>query len=290
MPVGGPAGLTPSGSAALRRAMLAVSVLADIDVIPADDGFVLPGVPQFSITFAECADAIRDADPDSATAHRRLQRWLLVRRAVEERSFDELAEALRPVALPVGHELHPGASWTREPVLGGYLDLGIGFRGLAPGDPDRVVVAPPGVLAAAGIDPTPWWRGAVEYLENMGALATGRWRRQPGAPLHPMGDCDVVTLLASAVFRGALCAQSGGMRAIAVPTRNRGWLDLTRIDPAFVQAAASLADDEERGFPRPVLLTVDEVVLALPGGRPAEIVLRDRALDQPRWLRDVLYH
>jgi hypothetical protein len=80
------------------------------------------------------------------------------------------------------------------------------------------------------------------------------------------------------------------MRAVAVPVRNRGWLDLSRIDPAFVQAAASIAGDDERGFSRPVLLTVDEVVTALPGGNLAEIVLRDPAPDKPRWLRDVLYH
>ena len=72
--------------------------------------------------------------------------------------------------------------------------------------------------------------------------------------------------------------------------RHRGWLELSRIDPAFVQAAASIATDEERGFVRPVLLTVDEVAVALPGGKPAEIVLRDPAPDNLRWLRDVLYH
>ena len=308
MPVGGPAGssrprapeqtarlgaareFAPSEQAALRRCVLAVSVLADVEVLPRDSGFVLPGLPDIGIDYRECADAIGDADPDSTTAHRRLQRWLLARRAVAERSLDELAENIRPVGLPVGHELHPGPRWARDSVLGGCLDVGIGFRGFETGDPDRVVVVPPGVLDAAGIDPGAWWRAATEYLENMGALATGRWRRQPTAPIRPMGDCDVVTLLASAVFRGALCADTGGMRAVAAPTRNRGWLDLSRIDPAFVEAAASIAAPEERGFARPVLLTVDEVALALPGGRPAEIVLRDAATDQPRWLRDVLYH
>jgi hypothetical protein len=129
----------------------------------------------------------------------------------------------------------------------------------------------------------------MEYLEDMGAMATVRWRRQPNAPLRPMGDCDVVTLLASGVFRGAVCADSGGLRAAVVPMRTRGWLDPTRIDPAFAQAAATLTTPEDRGFPRPVLLTVDEVTVVQPGGRPAEIVLRDPAASGARWKRNVLY-
>jgi hypothetical protein len=77
---------------------------------------------------------------------------------------------------------------------------------------------------------------------------------------------------------------------MAAPVRTRGWLDLSRIDPAFAQTAAALADDESRGFPRPLLLTYDEVSMVSEGGRPAEIVLRDPATDEKRWLRDVLYH
>jgi hypothetical protein len=78
------------------------------------------------------------------------------------------------------------------------------------------------------------------------------------------------------------------MRAAAVPMRRRGWLDLTRIDPAFTAAAASATTPEERGFARPVLLTVDEVALAPEGGRPAEIVLRDPAVESAA-LRPVLF-
>ena len=39
---------------------------------------------------------------------------------------------------------------------------------------------------------------------------------------------------------------------------------------------------------RPLLVTVEEVVQAPEGGRPAEIVLRDPAADKPH-LRDMLY-
>jgi hypothetical protein len=104
-----------------------------------------------------------------------------------------------------------------------------------------------------------------------------------------MGDCDVITLLASAVFRGALCADAGGMRAVAAPMRNRGWLELSRIDSAFALSAAAITDDENRGFPRPILLTIDEVTIVPEGGRPAEIVLRDPVAADKRWLRDILY-
>lgn len=292
-PVGGSAGQpwpVPIQRTALRQLTLAVSVLGDVDIVPCDDGLVLPGVPDVFVSADDICLAIRDAAPDTARAQRRLARWLRARRAVAERSLDELAENLRPVGLPVGHELNDSPSWARQPVLGGGLDLGAGFVRLDPTEPDRVVVVPQSVLDATGIDITPWWRGACEYLENMGALATSRWRRYPKQPLRPMGDCDVATLLASAVFRGALCADAGGMRAVAVPVRHRGWLELSQIDPAFAQAAAAIADDEERGFPRPVLLTVDEVSVVRPGGNPASIVLRDAATDEKRWLRDVLYH
>ena len=287
MPVGGP---TAAERVAVRRCALAVSVLADLDIRPADDGIVLPGLPEIFVSYDELWGALAGADPETGRARRRLTRWLTARRAVAVRSLDELAETIRPVGLPIGHELHPGDDWVRQQVLGGCLDLGAGFVGLDSSDRDRVVVVPQSVLDATDIDPTPWWRGATEYLENMGALAISRWRRAPSAALRPMGDCDVVTLMASEVFRGALCADAGGMRAAAVPVRHRGWLELSRIDPAFVQAAAAIASDEERGFPRPVLLTVDEVAIAVPGGKPAEIVLRDPAPDNQRWLRDVLYH
>ena len=107
--------------------------------------------------------------------------------------------------------------------------------------------------------------------------------------LRPIGDCDVATLLGSRTLRAALCAADGsGLRAAAVPMLRRGWLDLSRIDPAFTAAAAAATTPQERGFQRPLLLTVDEVTLAPAGGRPAEIVLRDEAVDPP-YLRSVLY-
>lgn len=274
----------------LRRCALAVSVLHDLDLLPdEDEGVLLTAAPPVRVSWDECRRALGEVDPESALGRRRLAGWLLARRWVADRSFDQLAERARPVGMVVGSELHPGQDWVRRRILGGALDLGPGFLGLDPSRPDHVVAPPNGVLVAAGIDPAAWWPAALDYLERMGARATERWTRDPAAPLRPMGDCDVVTLLSSATLRSALAGgTAGGMRAVAVPMRTRGWLDLSRIDPAFALAAAAATEPAERGFDRPVLVTADEVVLPVAGGRPAEIVLRDPAVGSEE-LRDALY-
>jgi hypothetical protein len=117
----------------------------------------------------------------------------------------------------------------------------------------------------------------------MGAIAASRWRRDPAQPLRPVGDCDVVTLLASPVLRAALAGAQGGMCACVVPMRSRGWTELRRVDPAFAVAAVAATSDEQRGFDRPLLVTADEVGQAVDGGRPAQIALRDTESDPP-WL------
>jgi hypothetical protein len=281
---------SPIPVAAVRRCVLAVSVVHDLDLLPADDGFLIDGDPGIEVSLDQCQQVIGDSDPDGDEGRQRLARFLHARIWIADRITHELPELARPVALPVGHVLHPGPSWVRRRILGGHLDLGLGVAGLDPSDADRVVVVHPVIFNAIGVDPTPWWAHAADYLEDMGAMATARWRRQPKAPLRPMGDCDVITLLASAVFRGAVCADSGGLRAAVVPMRTRGWLDPTHIDPAFSQTAAALTPPEERGFPRPVLLTIDEVTMVAAGGRPSAIALRDPAAAEDRWKRDILYH
>ena len=116
----------------------------------------------------------------------------------------------------------------------------------------------------------------------MGSLAAERYRRRPTEPLRPMGDCDVVTLLGAASLRWALCgSERTGLCAAAVPNRTRGWIDLSRTDPAFALVAASLADPLERGFSRPLLLTREEVVMAREGGDPVLQSLRERAAPTP---------
>jgi hypothetical protein len=175
-------------------------------------------------------------------------------------------------------------------VLGDALDLGFGFLGIDPVDTERVVPVPHELLRASGIDPTHWWSTSVVYLEQMGAMAADRLHRSPNTPLRPMGDCDVVTLLGSRTFRQAIVKDvPDGMRTVAVPMRQRGWLDLNRVDPAFSAAAARLTSVEDRGFDRPLLVTRDELVLAREGGDVVRSAVEDRiapVID----LRDVLYH
>jgi hypothetical protein len=75
-------------------------------------------------------------------------------------------------------------------------------------------------------------------------------------------------------LRAELAGTDGGMRAVVAPMRRRGWTRLSRLDPAFGPAAAMATDPEDRGFIRPLLVTVDEVVQAGDGGR-TDISLRD---------------
>jgi hypothetical protein len=218
-----------------------------------------------------------------------LATWLHTARWIADLPPDVLSGLARPYGIAIDHPLHPGLDWVRRRVLGDALDLGLGFAGLNPAEPDAVVPVPHGLLELLKVETAGWWRPASLYLEEMGAMASQRWRREPDQPLRPMGDCDVVTLLGSALYRTVLSnGDPTGMRGVAVPMRSRGWLDLARIDPAFVVAAAAATEINERGFERPLLITSDEVKQALPGGHPAEIELRDGAAETPH-LRDVLY-
>ena len=281
---------TTPDATALRRVALAVSVLDDIDLDPYDDGVVVRtasgrAVP---VSWGEVRRALGGFDESDGIGHRRVAAWLRGRVVTATFDAEELRRRARPVGIAVDDPLHPGLDWVRTRVLGDVLDLGVGFVGVGD-DPDAVVVVPQGCLDAARVDPAPWWPVVADYLERMGALAADRLRATGSPILRPIGDCDVMTLLGSRVLRAALCNVDGtGMRAAAVPMRSRGWPDLTRIDPASTVAAAAATAEEERGFPRPLLLTAEEVAMAPAGGRPAEIVLRDPAARTPD-RRDVLY-
>jgi len=272
-------GTVSQDEVALRRCVLAVSVLQDIDLEAGDEGVrtssgrLLP--------WEVVRSALDGHDPASAAARPVLATWLRELSWIGWRSPQDLATRARPVALPRGHANHPGPQWAVRTVHGDVLDVGVGLLGIGT-DPDLVVVPRPGLLRAAGHDPRAWWESCRAYLEDMGRLAAARHELHPDRPLHPMGDCDVVTLLASRVFRQALAGRDRiRMRAAAVPTRRRGWLDLSRTDPAFALVAASLADADDRGFERPLLITADEVVMARPGGDPVLQALRDGAAPDP---------
>jgi hypothetical protein len=274
----------------LRRCALGVAVLHDLDIVPAIDGIVLTGRPPVEVTWAECRRALGGVEPETEDGRHRLARWLLLRRWLADRPLEDLVERARPYGCAVESPLHPGLDWVRRRILGDALDIGIGFVGLDPRDPDKVLPVPERALEINGIDTDAWWPNAVVYLERMGRMAADRLARTPDAPLRPMGDCDVVTLLASMTFRHAMVEDvADGMRTLAVPMRSRGWLDLTRVDPAFSAAAARLTAPEERGFSRPLLVTREEIALAPEGGEVTRQAIEDHiapVID----LRDVLYH
>ena len=264
---------------ALRRCVLAVSVLADVDVVPSDTGVVLPGPPAVTVGWDEIAAA---AGPDrlasdgggevSAVARRRVEELLRLHAFVAElgdAAAERLRSAARLVALPPGHADHLGRAWVRERLLGGALELGVGVHGLTgdpAGDGGRVTPLHAGVALAAGVAESRWWPQLRRHVDRMGALAAARLGRDGvEGVIRPVGGCDVLALLASPSLRRHLAAGDGsGMRAIAVPMRRRGWYDLKRIDPAFVGAAWSATDDLDRGVPRPLLVTADEVGIAHP--------------------------
>lgn len=251
---------------ALRRCVLAVSVLADVDIEPADGGVVLPGPPAVSVPWAHIEETVADHDPEGAVARRRVTELLRLQSLVALLGADageHLRAVARLVALPAGHADHLGPGWVQDVLRGGVLELGIGVQGLL-GEPDRVTPLPVPVARAAGLDVDSWWPHVRRHAERMGALAAARLGRDGGTDglLRPVGGCDVLALLVSPSLRRHLAGGDGsGMRAVAVPMRRRGWFDLSTADPAFVGAAWSATDDHDRGLPQPVLVTADEVVL-----------------------------
>lgn len=265
----------------LRRGALAISVLHDVDIEPAQLGITLTGQPPVWVSWGECRAALVDEDPESPAGRVRLALWVRARRWAADAGSAVLRAALRPVGMPVGHALHPGPAWVQERVLGSALDLGLGAVGLDPEDPARMVLLPPPALASAGIDRARTWTAVRARLEELGALAYERVRADPRGQLRPFGDADAVTLLGARSLREPLARDAGGMVGAAVPMRRLGWTRLALIDPAFARAAAAASLAADRGFVRPLLVTADEVAMVPEGGNPERLVLRDVAVATP---------
>jgi hypothetical protein len=291
----------PRESPALRRAVLAVtlldrSTLAELDITDAGVTRCTGGGTPLTVPWGElllAAGDPLDLGPEPVR-RRRIARWLRLRIALHDlidgpTVTDRVAAAagvvarVRPRALPLDHVTHPGPSWPRRGVLGGALEVGLAIRGFDDDgrpDPDGVGLLPTGVLVAARVDITAAADRADRYLADMADLASRRIRLDPTSVLRPLGDADVLTLLASRSFRTAV-VDGQGMRSAAVPVRTRGWLDLSRLDPAFAITAAELTEPDDRGFPRPVLITVDEVALVRAGGDAVRQSLSDPAPPEP---------
>ena len=249
----------------LRRCVLAVSVLKDLDVLPDDDGVRLTGPRGTLVTWEQVGDAVGDFPAEGPIARRRVETLLRLFQIVDDfgpAAAQHLHAAARVVALPAGHAEHPGRNWVQEPLRGNALDLGIGVHGLL-GEHDRTTPVPPSVLAAIGVQAAVWWPRLREHAERMGALSAARLTRDGHqGVIRPVGGCDVLALLSSRTLRRHLAdGDNSGLRALAVPTRRRGWYDVNRIDPAFVRCAWALTEDSERGMPVPLLISADDVVL-----------------------------
>lgn len=258
-------------------------MLDGIDALPQDHGVIVDATVTHMVPWDEIDEAVGNADPDTDRGRRRLRTWLQLRIRLSELS--DVALRVRAVGLPRTHCLHPGAGWVRHRVHGGALDVGLGVVG-ALDDPDQVIVVPPRLLEIVGVDGGLMWPEQAYQLERTGRLAAQRLTGDPLGPLRPFGDFDVVTLLASSAFRHELCAADPvGWRTAAVPMRQRGWLDLSRIDPAFAAAAALATEPDERGFDRAIMVTPEEVVLTPAGGQAAAQALQDPPATVDPWLR-----
>jgi hypothetical protein len=239
--------LTP-GLPALRRLVLAVAVLHDVDVQPGDDGVTLLAPPPSHSTRVAWDQVDRAAgDPEAPEGLRiaRLAHWLRAR-----------------LALLAGAPLHargltaadnPGPAWIRERVPGDAILLGFGY-----GD-DRTPL-PDGVLRHAGIDEAAAWPIVRRQLEVIGDLAASMDRRRRNGPLRPVSGADVVTLLGSATLRAEIArGEPTGLAALVVPMRVRGWRATSLSDPAFGAALAAASSPDERAFTRPLLVSAHQV-------------------------------
>jgi len=296
------AGVHQSDLLALRRGVLAVSVLHDVDIEPHDDGVLLPRQGSgpgkgIWLTWSDLSDTCGPHHPLAAAGTYRLVGLFRLLALVSRLGADApgaVRAAAGLVALPRDHVDHLGDGWVVEPLRGGALDLGIGVRGLVDDLPTgrtgrtrpagaageargsaAVMPLPAIVLRQLGVQAGDWWPGIRAQADRWAALAVeqlGQDGRHAGQ-LLPVSGSDVLALLAGPQLRAALAQADGsGMRAVAAPTRLRSWYDLSRIDPAYVAAVWAITSDAERGIPSPLLVTKDEVVVAQQRGdlvRPA---------------------
>jgi hypothetical protein len=284
---------------AVRRCLLAVVVVHDIDlswVDPDPDAsgwpdLQLDGPDPIAVPAARVAAVLADRELEHPGTVALLARWLRLRRTLHALPIALVLEGLRAVGLPAEHVSHPGPDWTRATVPGAALTLGLGLvagsgdeaaaLGPEPGDllggagPIQAIAAPApvplpaGLLEEIGVDPAAVWPAALARLEELGGLAAARRRRRPRDPLRPLAEADVVSLLGSRRFRFALASETpSGLAGLVVPMLTRGWVSNSSIDSAFGPAAAAATTDEQRGFPRPLLVTEYEVVQVPEGGHP----------------------
>jgi hypothetical protein len=250
---------------ALLHLVRALAALDGVEVVAAEQGALVGrrGTGPV-IGWPEIAELLRDDDPFDRAPRLRLAVLVeLYRRvaALGEAAAEELARAARPLALPAGHPLRPGAGWVREAVPGGLLDLGVGVAGFLP-DQDDVLPLQPSVALAAGFDVAAAWSRVRALGDCRGEIAVSRLLR-PGLPLASLpalpvlwgtGGCDALTLLALPGVRARLDGPA------AVPARDRAWLGTRAADEAYLQAVWMLTPPARRGIPEPLAVGPEGVV------------------------------
>ena len=243
--------------AELRRAVLALAVMDDVDLVPSDDGVELAAGGRLSWDDVAAATGSWAALPDHPVTRRRLRLAAEVVGVLAVGGVDALLAACHAHGEPAdAAAMACGPAWVRERV-GPSLVLGLGVSDLA-GIPGPHPLPPlPGLGPDVRLRLDARWADAREDLERLGGLVEARLARDlsEGRPLvlRPTGTADVVTLLGSRRLRTSLAAGDGtGMRAVAVPVRDRGWFDLARIDPAYVRAAWAASEPHGPGLRHPV--------------------------------------
>ena len=178
---------------------------------------------------------------------------------------EQAAEALKAEAPALAAKPRPAPAKAKEETLVAQLEELLALRGK--GDTQ----AADALLARLRQD-YPQLDIEAE-LERLGTLAAERDRRQTRRAIVPFGGADVVTLLGSASLRRELVAtEGGGMVALIVPLRARGWRATYASDPAYGPALASAMPDLERGFDRPLLVTAEEICEVRAGGDPMRLL------------------
>lgn len=258
--------------AELRRSVLALAVLDDVDLEPRDDGVVLAAGGSLDWDDVSAALGPWAVLPDHPVSRRRLRLAAEVAGVLALGGPDALLAMCHAHGEPVATAaMGCGDGLAREQVPGGLLSIGLGVSDLAAVPGPHPLPHLPSLVGPLAARLQVRWTEVRDDLERLGGLVTERLLRdhREGRPLviRPMGTADVVTLLGSRRLRTALAQGDGtGMRALAVPVRDRGWFDLARIDPAYVGAAWNASEPLDRAFDRPVLITADAVAAPVRSG------------------------
>ncbi len=266
----------------LRRVVLALAVMEDVDLTPRDDGVELAAGGRLGWDDVAAAVGSWAALPDHPVTRLRLRLAAEVVGVLAVGGVDALLAACHAHGEPTDRAaMACGPGWVRERV-GGSLVLGLGVSDLAGVQGPHPLPPLPGLAPEVRARLDARWAEVRQDLERLGGLVEARVDRDraEGRPLvlRPTGTADVVTLLGSRRLRTALASEDGtGMRAVAVPVRDRGWFDLARIDPAYVRVAWTASDPLERAFDTPVLVTADAVDAPAASGDVVTTVMLDPA-------------